>query len=660
MEEKTVSPMEGRPEGMGKLKIFFGYAAGVGKTYAMLDTAREDQKAGADVVAGYVEAHARPDTLALLEGLEMLSPKYADYKGIRLREFDLDAALKRRPKILLIDELAHTNSDQCRHKKRWQDVEELLEAGIDVYTTVNVQHLESLYDIVASITQVRVRERIPDTVFDQADKIELVDIEPEELLKRLEAGKIYKKQEAGQAMKHFFTKENLTALREIALRRTADQVNRAVIRQREKKGREYYTGEHILVCISSSPANEKVIRTAARMADAFRAKLTAIVVERPEEGGRDEKQRLALEGNVSLARQFHAEVAVVYGQDIAEQIGAYAGKNGVSKIVIGRTVRQSGPLAMLSKKKALIDRLIKRVPGMDVYVIPDVKAKAMKRRPFLEVYGKKQNVRETAMEFLLSGFLLFLATIIAMAIEGGRLGETNEIMAYILAIIVISGFCRRRITGIAASAAAVLLFNFFFTVPHYTFQATASEYPFTFFTMLLCALMVNSLAGRLKAQVGLLKEQSEKMQILIDINRKLKIAEDEDEILDICAKQVKNLLERNVVVYREESGALTGKRIYPASQTDPDAGMKLREEEEEAVAVWVYKNSHKAGAGTGTLPGAAGLYLPVKSDGEVYGVVGIELKGEAPIGAADRNVLNVLLNETAAACKEYRLKLSRP
>lgn len=253
------SPRYGEAEtgGTGRLKIFFGYAAGVGKTYAMLEAAHQAQKEGVDVVVGYVEPHARPDTLALLEGLEVLSCREVDYRGIRLREFDLDGALARRPQLILVDELAHSNAPGCRHTKRYQDVEELLQAGINVYTTVNVQHLESLNDLVTSITGIVVNERIPDHVFDRANQVELVDIAPADLEKRLEEGKIYRQRQAKQALENFFTAENLTALREIAMRRTADQLNRTAVQ--EKKGKAARAGDHILICLSSAPSNAKVI-----------------------------------------------------------------------------------------------------------------------------------------------------------------------------------------------------------------------------------------------------------------------------------------------------------------------------------------------------------------------------------------------------------------
>ena len=280
----------------GRLKIFFGYAAGVGKTYAMLEAAHQAQQKGIDVVVGYVEPHVRPDTLALLDGLEQLPVKMVDHKGVQLREFDLDAALARHPQIILVDELAHSNAQGLRHRKRYQDVEELLRAGIDVYTTVNVQHLESLNDLVASITHVAVNERIPDSVFDAADQVELVDIEPDDLITRLQAGKIYRAPQASRALDNFFGRDNLEALREIALRRTADRLTR--IAQKEERASTAKAGEHILTCISAAPSNARVIRTAARMAEAFHSTFTALYVETADNKDMKEEDLKRLHANM--------------------------------------------------------------------------------------------------------------------------------------------------------------------------------------------------------------------------------------------------------------------------------------------------------------------------------------------------------------------------
>ena len=285
----------------GKLKIFFGYAAGVGKTYAMLQAAHQAKANGTEVVAGYIEPHSRPQTTALLDGIEQLPVKRVLYGEMWLREFDIDSALKRKPQLILVDELAHTNAEGSRHAKRYQDVQELLNAGIDVYTTVNVQHIESLNDTVASITGILVRERIPDSVFDQADQVELVDLEPTELLERMASGNIYQEDQAARATLNFFTVENLTALREVALRRCADRVNLLTESARIQSRGDYHTDEHILVCLSSSPSNAKIIRTAARMARAFRGNFTALFVETGATTEMSEDDKKRLRDNIRLA-----------------------------------------------------------------------------------------------------------------------------------------------------------------------------------------------------------------------------------------------------------------------------------------------------------------------------------------------------------------------
>ena len=314
MKDRILSSFFGsfRKKTRGKLKIFLGYAAGSGKTYAMLMSAHEAKKHKIDVVAGYIEPHNRPDTQALVEGLETIAPMEVVYKGVKLREFDLDAALKRNPRLILVDELAHTNVRGCRNEKRYQDVKELLRAGIDVYTTMNVQHLESLNDIVGSITHIDVRERVPDKVFDHAEQVEVIDIEPEELIERMKEGKIYEPSQAERALENFFRREKLVALREITLRRTADRVNHIAEEERYAMGEmDYHTGEHVLVCISPSPSNTKVIRTAARLAYAFHAQFTGIYVETSQMQEADEKTKAAVKCHMDLARALGADVVTV-------------------------------------------------------------------------------------------------------------------------------------------------------------------------------------------------------------------------------------------------------------------------------------------------------------------------------------------------------------
>lgn len=630
--------------GRGKLKIFFGYAAGVGKTYAMLEAARQEMAAGRDVVAGYIEPHDRPETMELLAGMELLTPMSVKYKGIILKEFDLDAALMRNPDLVLVDELAHTNAQGCRHRKRYQDVIELLDGGINVYTTVNVQHLESLHDIVASITHVRVNERIPDDIFDDASQVELVDIAPEELRQRLEDGKIYHKDQADKACVRFFTAENLSALREIALRRTADRVNREVVRERDAAGKDYYTGEHVLVCLSPSPTNARVIRTAARMAGAFHADFTAVLVETADMKRNHAKISRSMEANINLAKQFRANVITLYGDDIVQQIAGYARRNGISKIVIGRTVRQH---SVLHVKPTIIDRLIKAVPNMDVYVIPDAGARESRK-------GRKpENRRKYGMDILKTALIMAGCTLLSLALDHYSLGIINVAMIYMLGTMLAAYVTRAGLYGFLASVASVLLFNFFFTAPRYTFQADGRIYPFTFAAMLACALVTSSMAARLKREAEKSEAESGYMQILFNINRNLRKGGTGEEILDICGRLVQSLLKRNIVIYDMLDGKMDRMKIYPASEAEDASRLTalFKSPDEMAVAAWVYKNRHKAGASTDTLPGARARYTPVYKDDTVYAVIGVEMKGGDIIKPNDKNVLNIIAEETS-----YRLK----
>lgn len=630
-------------KGRGKLKIFFGYAAGVGKTYAMLEAARQEKAAGRDVVAGYIEPHDRPDTLALLDGLEFIAPKRVEYRGTTLLELDLDAALSRKPDLVLVDELAHTNAQGCRHKKRYQDVIELLDAGINVYTTVNVQHLESLHDIVASITHVRVNERIPDSVFDNANQVELVDIAPEELRRRLEEGKVYRKDWTGQAGIGFFTAENLSALREIALRRTADRVNQEVVRERDAAGKDYFTGEHVLVCLSPSPTNARVIRTAARMAGAFHADFTAVLVETEHLKKEHNKINRSMEANINLAKQFRANVITLYGEDIVEQVASYARQNGVSKIVIGRTVRKRHGIYV---KPTIIDRLIKAVPNMDIYVIPDASAKENQRK-----MGRDWQ-RRAKMDFLKTCVVMSLCTLAAICLDYCRLGVINAAMIYMMGAMLSAYLTREGWCGILASVSSVLLFNYFFTEPRHTLEAHASIYPFTFASMLVCALLISSLASKLKREALRGESESRYLQILFDINRNLRKGSTGEEILDICGRLVRSLLKRNIAIYDTRDKSIGPVKIYPVSEAEDSgrlAGL-FKASDEMAAAAWVYKNRRKAGAATDTLPGARARYTPVYKDGNVYAIIGVELAPGDTIKPNDKNVLNIIAEETS-----YRL-----
>lgn len=519
----------------GHLKIFFGYAAGVGKTYAMLKAAHSARKRGIDVVAGYVEPHDRPQTSALINGLECLPNLVTEYNGIVLSEFNLDAALVRHPQLILVDELAHTNAPLCRHTKRYQDIQELLNAGIDVYTTVNVQHIESLNDTVAAITGIMVHERIPDSVFDNADQVELVDIEPQELIERLQSGNVYNSVQAERAAENFFTVENLTALREIALRRCADRVNLLTEAVRTKSRSDYHTDEYILVCLSSSPSNARIIRTAARMANAFKGDFAALFVETPDYQVMPEEDVKRLRSNMRLAEQLGAKIETVYGEDVSDQIAEFARLSGVSKIVIGRS---SATKKSIFSKPTLTEKLIASTPNLDVHIIPDGKNTGY----YAKKARKKNKMVFSISDILKSVAILVLSSCIGILFRYLGFAEANIITVYVLGVLVTSVVTKHRIYSLISSIVSVLVFNFLFTEPQFTFKAYGQGYPITFLIMFLAALLTSSLAVKLKNHAGQSAKSAYRTKVLFDTNQLLQQAKDKNEIVSATANQLIKLL----------------------------------------------------------------------------------------------------------------------
>ncbi|MEX0082612.1 DUF4118 domain-containing protein [Clostridium butyricum] len=633
----------------GKLKIFFGYAAGVGKTFAMLEAAHKSKESGIDVVAGYIEPHTRVETLNLLNGLEMLPNLKVNYKGISLNEFNIDGALERKPDLILVDELAHSNAVGCRHVKRYQDIKELLDNGIDVYTTVNVQHIESLNDIVASITGIIVKERIPDSVFDNADQIELVDIEPEDLIQRLNEGKIYRTDQAKRALLNFFTKEKLVALREIALRRTADAVNKKIDIERERTKNSYYTEEHLLICLSSSPSNAKVIRTAARMADAFHGLFTALFVETTDTKEFQDENRVRLERNLKLAEQLGARIATVYGDDIAWQISEYAKLSGVSKIVLGRSTTKKG---LFKTKKTLVDKLTEIAPNIDIYIIPD-NSKQKQTKIKLKANLYKFDMVDIAKTF----GILFLSTILALIFFEFGYSEANIITIYIFGVLLTSITTSGKRCGILMSILAVLTFNFLFTDPRFTFQAYDKSYPVTFAVMFISSIVTSKLATKVKLEAQQSTRKAYRTEVLLETSQKLQIAKSKEDIFNKTAYQTKKLLDKTIILYKSEKGVLAEPLVFK-HENDKDV-LEYISEEEKAVAQWTLKNKKHAGATTNTLPGAKCLYLSIRNHEKAFGVIGIPLEKDEFLEAFEKNLLIAVLGESALALEKEEINQSK-
>ena len=631
--------------GKGKLKIFFGYAAGIGKTYAMLLAAHEEKKSGSDVVAGYIEPHARPETMKLVEGLEVLPPKVMPYQSIELVEFDIDGALKRKPNIILVDELAHTNAVGSRHLKRYEDIKELLNAGINVYTTVNVQHIESLHDLIAQITGVMVRERIPDSVFDEANQIEMIDIQPEELISRLEQGKIYKKDRVKKALGNFFTEDNLIALREIALRRMADWVNQEQSKSIHQLGKEGAVGEHILMCLSPSPSNDKVIRQAARMAKAFHGKFTAFYVETPESSDMDKEDIQRLRENTKLAAQFGANTVTSYGSDIVEQIAEYAKLSKVTKVVLGRSYSKRG---LFLVKESFSERLSKLCPSIEIFLIPD---------SYDQMYRKKKKATKVqpsivSLDMIKALLLLSISSGIAIFFKYMNFQDSNIVMTYVLGVLVTALITKYKFTSYIYSFISVFTYDFFFTDPNLTFNVYEGGYIITIVIMLIMSLISSTVTQKVKNEAKVSAKKAYRTEVLLETSQKLQHGKNTEDIVWRTIRQLGKLLDKTIYCYIGDPEKNPKPIIYHSSSNISSTIPKT----ELAVAAWTYKNNKHAGASTTTLPGAKCLYMAVRNGDKVFAVIGIELNGDV-IQAFEQGILVAILNECAFALEKEELLL---
>ena len=595
-------------ERRGRLKIFFGAAAGVGKTYAMLLEAQELKARGVDVVIGWVETHGRAETEALVAGLEVLPPRPVSYRGATLRELDLDAALARRPAVLLVDELAHTNVPGSRHAKRWQDVEELLEAGISVNSTLNVQHVESLNDLVAKVTGVAVRETVPDGVVDTADELKLVDLPPDDLLQRLAEGKVYVAEQAERAIDSFFRKGNLIALRELALRRTAERVDEQMRAYRETHGvrATWPVAERLVVGVGASPAAARLVRAARRLAANLHADWAVVHVETPRSLRAPQEDRDRLQQTLRLAGRLGAEVLTVSGESFADELVRLAHDRNASKIVVGRPTHPSSRDRLAGSET---DRLLRQSHGIDVWVIAGegddivVRAAPRARRP-----------RPALREWIEMLAAIGAATAVCVPLAP-HLREANLIMVYLIAIVFVSVRCRRRISAIAAALSA-LAFDFFFVPPRFSFAVADSEYLITFAGVLLTGLTISTLASNLKDQLGAARDRERRTQALYALSRDLASAEDLERVMQAAVRRVHEVFRCHVFVL------LPG----PAGQLEARASDTTdyrMNEREVAVADWVYSHGSLAGHGSDTLPAALGLYLPLRTSAGICGVLGL-------------------------------------
>ena len=601
----------------------------------MLESAKEAKQAGLDVAIGILSDTKWPKTTALAERFEILPCKKVVRDGHIADEIDLDACLKRHPQLIVIEDLSHWNADACRHMKRYQDIEELRKAGMDVYTTLDIHHIESIQDTVCSILGTSVPERIPDRVFDQAHQVEFIDLEPQRLRQRLIEGQ-------NEAALEGCSLSQLSALREVGLRRCAD---RAALYTHEKTQTEYRTHEHILVCLSSAPSNEKIIRTAARMAGAFRCGFTALFVETKAFQWMNARDKQRLQGNMRLAQQLGASIETVYGDDVAYQIAEFSRLSGVTKIVLGR----SGiPHRLLLRKPSLTERLIELTPELDIHIIPDNGANRLLETKHREVMHMPSI---SVLDLLKSAGILILVTLIGLLFYNFGFTEANIITLYILGVMLISVYTRSSICSLVASIASVLTFNFLFTVPRFTLQAYDSEYPITFLVMFLASLLTGSLASKLKSHAKRSAQVAWRTKLLFETSQNLQRTHTQEEIISVTAKQLLKIFQRDIVVYpMDEKGLLEPEIFLVDGAASPQRYTTAKERE---VAQWVLSNNKRAGAGTETLPDALCTYLTIRTGERVYGVVGIAAS-EKPLDSFETSILLSVLGECALALENQK------
>ena len=699
-----------KKEGRGHLKIFLGAAPGVGKTYAMLTSAQTEKSGGRDVVAGLIETHGRRETEQLIAGFEVLPRKPIVYRNQVMKEFDLDAALARRPSLLLVDEYAHTNVPGSRHPKRWQDIDEILAAGIDVWTTLNIQHLESLNDVVLKITKVRVRETVPDTVFDKADEIILVDFPPDELLKRLAEGKVYVQDTAARAVESFFKPQNLTALRELALRRAAERIDADLISRMQAQAIEgpWAAGERILACIGPDTISPTVVRTAKRLADLMDAPWLAVTVERPGTN-LDEAARRRLDDAMKLAEALGAETQTLTGSDLPAELLRFAKFENVTQIVIGRShggffselLRRSLPHELVRRTQDARRRLddamkLAQALGAETQTLTgsDLPAELLRFAKFEnvtqivigrshggffsellhrslphELVRRTQDIAihvvtrqvETAppaatrrrARFVLQPLPFLYATLAigaALAIGEGLTALTpipNLSMLFLVAVLLIAVNFGIW-PAIYASGLSFLVYNFFFIEPLYTFTIAEPYELLALVIFLVVAVITSALAGRVREQATISADRMRAMRRLYEFTRRLSGLASFDAVAEGAASEINASLGRAVVVLLEQDGDLALIAAWPPEDALDAAPM--------TAARWAFSHGEPAGADTGTLPIVPWYFVPLRIGEKKLGVIGVaKPEGVGPLDSEARALLDALSEQTAAALERASL-----
>jgi two-component system sensor histidine kinase KdpD len=631
---------------LGKLKIFVGAAPGVGKTYEMLQSAHARLKAGADVVVGFVETHGRAETDALLRGLEVIPRKRIEYRDQVLEEMDLDAVIARRPQLALVDELAHTNAAGSRHPKRYLDVEELLSRGIDVYTAVNIQHIESLNDVVAQITHVRVRETVPDSIFDRADAIELIDLTPDDLIQRLKEGKVYVPKQAERALEHYFSPGNLTALRELALRRTADRVDEQLLSHMQANAiaGPWAAGDRILVCVSEDPRAAGLVRYTKRLADRLHAPFTAVSIETRRSLQLSDADRDRLADTLRLAEALGGEALTIpgVGRRIADDVVKFAHANNVTQIIIGKSTRSRW---FEMTRGSVVHDLVRRSGNITVHVIAGDElpaGPALKTAVQTAARTEPFDARPYLMALLITAVGLGAAAVIKP-----HFGIENVDLVFLTAVV---GVAVRYGLGpsLVASLVASLAYNFFFLPPIYTFTITDPTNIAAFFFFMLIAILVSNVAARVRTQADTAIGRIRTTEQLYAFSRKLAGTATLDDVLWATAYQTALMLKVRVVLLLPDDGVLTVKAGYPPEDELDKADL--------AAANWAWSNDRPAGRGSDTLPGAKRLFLPMRTGRGLVGAIGIDDDRSGPLLTPDqRRLLDALVDQGALAIERVLL-----
>ncbi|MBF0465769.1 MAG: sensor histidine kinase KdpD [Nitrospirae bacterium] len=634
--------MEEARKTQGSLKVFFGAAPGVGKTYAMLEAARQKQSEGVEVVVAVVETHKRKETEKLLEGLEVLQKTRIEYRGAVLYELDIDEALRRKPSLILVDELAHTNAPESRHKKRWQDVFELLEAGIDVYTTLNVQHLESLGDVVAQITGITIRETVPDFVIERADEVALVDLPPDELLQRLKEGKVYMSELADQARGNFFRKGNLLALRELALRRTAERVDEQIQDYRVVKGvKEVWpVSERILVSISSNPRSIRLIRAAKRMAAGLRAEWMAVNVEAPSKVKPTKADLAKLSTHIRLAEELGAETITLTGQRASDEILRYAASRNVTKIIIGKPAHPRWKDVLFG---SMLDEIVRGSGNIDIYVISGDRGQPIPE-PVTKI--KKQNTMITK-DIPMTVATVAVCTVVAHFMDP-YVARADLAMVYLIGVVFMATRSE-KLSSFLTALLGVLAFDFFFVPPRYTFEVSSTSYLITFFVMLVLAFVISKLTLRVKDQVDSARERQQTTASLYNLSRKLVNKQSMEQVCALVISHIAEILScRAVVLLPDEHGVLESK-ITTQDTFELD-------QKEYSVAKWCYDHKQRAGFATDTLSGAKAMYLPLVASAKTIGVIGVIMSPTQEfLEQRQMHILESFANQSAMAIERVLL-----